>query len=595
MSEHKLCEKCFKEKDDCKDREYLCDSKDLKIKLATINSECKCCSKPKEKTHDECKYKHYSYNGSFHKTLKHKTSTGHLDDSDDYRHMVHDILENKQKHLNNIPLASGSVMKLVDPLASLSSVLVGKDQCCFNVPCPPRLSCSSGAAEMVELYCKVLARDIPFVNYSTDSTITNIINYMNAPKVLSSLPDYSPANVINTANLFRGKFIGDQFGPYVSQLLYYNVPMGSLKLEQKSKVPPSVATAIAAGTYTVEWGRNNTETITIQNGQINTLPAGPTPSDLITKYINDGRTLAEVVHNDPIYTLYHNAALILQGLGIQQNPDFPSYINQVSFLTNGGGASILCALAEASDLAIKHCWFWKWQVYRKLRPEAFGLWIDNIKNNRVSNNDNYDISSTVLTNPVMNAIMTHNAQWGSGFTSSYTLPHAYKEGSPAHPAYPSGHAAIAGACATILKIYFDCEQAWSNLNGLKPSSFNSNIVPSPVNTPFAESNASGSALQNYTGSDASSMTVYGEINKLASNIAFGRNWAGIHYRTDAVQGMLLGEQVAISYMQDKLSSWVQNYLSGSEPKIKFRKFDNSVHTIKPTLCVKCKKHSCKDC
>ena len=35
------------------------------------------------------------------------------------------------------------------------------------------------------------------------------------------------------------------------------------------------------------------------------------------------------------------------------------------------------------------------------------------------------------------------------------LPQAYAEGCPIHPAYPSGHATIAGACVTVLKAFFD--------------------------------------------------------------------------------------------------------------------------------------------
>ena len=46
------------------------------------------------------------------------------------------------------------------------------------------------------------------------------------------------------------------------------------------------------------------------------------------------------------------------------------------------------------------------------------------------------------------------------------------------------------------------------------------------------------------------MTVGGELNKLAANIAMGRNFAGIHYRADADHGMRLGERVAIACLQD---------------------------------------------
>lgn len=49
------------------------------------------------------------------------------------------------------------------------------------------------------------------------------------------------------------------------------------------------------------------------------------------------------------------------------------------------------------------------------------------------------------------------------------------------------------------------------------------------------------------------LTVGGELNKLASNMALGRNRAGIHYRTDGIEGLRLGEATAIRYLQDRLS------------------------------------------
>jgi hypothetical protein len=45
-------------------------------------------------------------------------------------------------------------------------------------------------------------------------------------------------------------------------------------------------------------------------------------------------------------------------------------------------------------------------------------------------------------------------------------------------------------------------------------------------------------------------TINDELDKLATNVALGRNWAGIHYRSDGIEGLLLGEQVAVRYLQD---------------------------------------------
>ncbi len=59
-------------------------------------------------------------------------------------------------------------------------------------------------------------------------------------------------------------------------------------------------------------------------------------------------------------------------------------------------------------------------------------------------------------------------------------------------------------------------------------------IPNPLTT-------TGDGLRTvpYTGPDAHRITVGGELNKLASNVGFGRIFAGIHWRQDIEQGMLM--------------------------------------------------------
>jgi hypothetical protein len=42
----------------------------------------------------------------------------------------------------------------------------------------------------------------------------------------------------------------------------------------------------------------------------------------------------------------------------------------------------------------------------------------------------------------------------------------------------------------------------------------------------------------------------GEFNTLAANSALGRNFEGIHWRTDYTESLKLGEAVAISFVLD---------------------------------------------
>jgi hypothetical protein len=46
------------------------------------------------------------------------------------------------------------------------------------------------------------------------------------------------------------------------------------------------------------------------------------------------------------------------------------------------------------------------------------------------------------------------------------------------------------------------------------------------------------------------LTVGGELDKLAFNVAAGRNMAGVHWRSDADASLRLGEDVAIEYLRD---------------------------------------------
>jgi hypothetical protein len=52
------------------------------------------------------------------------------------------------------------------------------------------------------------------------------------------------------------------------------------------------------------------------------------------------------------------------------------------------------------------------------------------------------------------------------------------------------------------------------------------------------------------------MTVNGELHKLAHNISFGHGiHAGIHWRSDTDYSLLLGEAVALSFIQDQIFTY----------------------------------------
>jgi hypothetical protein len=117
-------------------------------------------------------------------------------------------------------------------------------------------------------------------------------------------------------------------------------------------------------------------------------------------------------------------------------------------------------------------------------------------------------------------------------TGTSLLPHAFPEGCPQHPSYPQGHGTVAGACTTVIKAFFD--ETWEIPNPMAPTD-------------------NGTALVAYEGPDT--LNVGGEVEKLAANIALGRNHAAVHWRTDYTQSILLGEQVAIDILKDQLATF----------------------------------------
>ena len=81
----------------------------------------------------------------------------------------------------------------------------------------------------------------------------------------------------------------------------------------------------------------------------------------------------------------------------------------------------------------------------------------------------------------------------------------------------------------------------------------------------------GLSLEPYT---QSPLTAGGELNKLASNIAIGRNIAGVHWRSDATESLKLGEAVAISVLRDQRPTYNEDFAGFT-----FTKFDGTRVTV----------------
>ena len=402
----------------------------------------------------------------------------------------------------------GGSAKLVSPQAAHSFNLEGLDTHQLLMRPAPAFASPEQAAEMVELYWQSLARDVPFAEYETNDTIRA------AAEDLSRMSDFRGPKAggrVTASTVFRAGLPGDREGPYLSQFLAMPVASGATKYDQKIRT-------VAAG---VDYLTAYPAFLNAQRGSA----ASQVTLDPVARYIRNARDLAEWVHRDYSYQAFLNAALILFELG-DKNPGALGEVrtfsdnnvllysrNQAGFVT-WGVPDITDLLARVSKFAFQAAWCQKWLVHRRARPEEFGGHVHNHMTARAT----YPIHADLQNSPVLKAV--HDKQ------GSYLLAQAFPEGTPAHPAYPSGHATVSGACATVLKAFFREDF----------------IIPNPV---IASSD--GLEMRPYLGAP---LTVGGEINKLVSNIAIGRDWAGIHWRTDMSEGIKLGEEVAIQSLRD---------------------------------------------
>ncbi|TEB12448.1 PAP2 superfamily protein [Pelotomaculum sp. FP] len=421
-----------------------------------------------------------------------------------------------------IPL--GGVVKLTNPQAAYAYEMAGPDSHHLGTVPPPAFSSAWEAGEMAEVYWQALTRDVPFTDYDTNPLT------LAAASDLSGFSDFrgpKAGGLVTPGTLFRMDIPGDLVGPYVSQFLWKNIPYGATSITQRYQVP--VAGVDYMTTY-AEW-------LNIQNGLP---PAAAIQYEGTPRYIRNGRDMGEYLHKDFSCEATLSACLILLGLGVNALAPTNPYLHsdtQVGFSTFGA-PHILDFVIRVSRVALEAAWFQKFLVHRRLRPEEFGGSVQN----RLTGAACYPINPELLNSQAVSEVFN---KYGV-----YLLPQAYPEGCPTHPAYPSGHATYIGAGVTMLKAFFK-------------ESF---VLPNPV-----VAGPDGLSLLPYEGPP---LTVGGELNKLAVNIAMGRDFAGIHWRTDGSEGLKLGETVAIRILQDYRDTYNEDFIGFS-----FTKFDGTTIII----------------
>ncbi len=427
------------------------------------------------------------------------------------------------------PAGLTPVHRLINPQGGLAYDMQGVDAHLLLLPPAPQFASAWLAGEIVENYWMAHLRDVPFDRYVDDPLAQQALAEING------LSDYrGPRDLggtVTAQELFRDPMPGCLVGPYVSQFFRAPLPFGTQEIGRQMR------TALPG----VDYMTTQADWLARQNG-VN--PASSPPDDPTPVYVRNGRDLGQWVHVDVLFQAYQQAFLAMAALGVPDNPGNPygSSSTQVGFVSFGG-PNFIGTMCELATRALKAAWFQKWFVHRRLRPEVFAGRVHV----HLSGQKSYDIHADALGSQAAALAFSRNG--------THLLPMAFPEGSPSHPAYSAGHATVAGACTTILKAMFDTER--------------------PVTDFFQPLTATddGLALVPYTGADAGSLTIEGELNKIASNVSTGRNHAGVHWRTDAIESLRLGEEVAIRVLRD-------HKLTFNEPAaLSFNRFDGTRITI----------------
>lgn len=482
--------------------------------------------------------------GSYSKGLKHDSNTGEVDPAA-YAAFVAALESGDGAQIDALVTAGhfgtsdqSRRRRLVNPQSGLAFEMEGADSQSLAIPPAPAFASAEEAGEMVELYWMSLLRDVNFRDYDSNPMV------QAACDDLSRMADFRGPKVggeVTPQTLFRDKYVGCTAGHYISQFLLQPAGFGAQSVDQRIRTN---APGVDYNTTFADW-------LDLQNGLQPT--AAITPGDLV--FCRNGRDLGQYVHVDVLFQAYFVAFLILAGGGYPLDssnpygtildggsgkplpPGVSGSISQTGFGTFGA-PGIATFVTEPSSRALKAQWFQKWFVHRRLRPEELGGRVEVSRLGRAT----YPFHTDLTTSPVLDEVEERR--------STHLLPLAFPEGSPMHTSYGSGHATVAGACVTMLKAFFD-----------ESAIINDPVVPS----------ADGQSLEPYVGDP---LTVGGELNKIASNISQGRNIAGVHWRSDAVESNKLGEEVAIGILRD-----IRGCYNESFNGFTLTKFDGTTITV----------------
>lgn len=464
--------------------------------------------------------------GNFTKTLPHN-EFGEVDPAA-YDALRKAIAAGDFKALEAVP--KGGRVGYQDAIGGLAYNLDGPDSAAIAAAPPPPIASREYATQLAEMYWMAMLRDVPYLDYPTSPLVRQACEDLSR---MSGNPGPRDKNgQVTPQTLFRAPYPGATDGPPVSQILLRRFRYDGIPID------PKISTNVAGSdflTHVPEW-------LESLDGFPKEPPA-PDPRDPVLRHLRNGRDLARLSAQDDIYSLYFRAMLVLAGVAGVRATDSNPYLQsrrQGGFATFG--AAHLGQLLGGGHVA-RNSFYIKWNAHRYLRPEQGG----GLVHFRKTGKKEYPIHDDLLKSPVLDLVFEANHKQNRDRLKidqgSYLLSHVMSFGSPTHPSYVSVHATIAGACITVLKAWYD----------------ESIPFPDPV-----QPNADGTALIPYVpGKDGPPLTIGGELNKLCSNISFGRNILGVHYRCDSEEGNRVGEECVLRLLAEQKATLPQAFTSFS--------------------------------
>ncbi len=451
-----------------------------------------------------------------------------------------------------IPL--GGIRRLANPVGTMAVSHAGITPTQAAIPAPPALASAERAAEAVEVYWQALLRDVPFAAYNDHPEVREATDELGSLKAFGG----ARAGALTAPfTLFRGGVLyfdpddakgravippGVLDGPMVSQFLLRDVPFGAQWIS--ARIRPQ-----AAGN---DFLADPAAWLQAQNGQ--QVP-GQLRYESTPRYISCGRDLAESVRQGPVLA-WAVALLLLTPAGgadpryggmfpvaqpaLSPTNPYRRSRNQSAGAATFGPQHIQAVVNQGINAGPRTAYWQKWFIHRTLRPEAYGGLAQQRLENGVSD---YPLHDDFLRSA---ALERTRAKQGSCL-----LTQVSPEGAPIFSAYPGGGAAVAGTVATLLKAFFD----------------ESRVIADPVQPDPADP----TRLVPYAGPP---LTVGGELNKMATNFAMGRNWMGIHWWSDAAASLALGEEIAIGILRDERATYREEF-----DGFAFTRFDGTRVTI----------------